>query len=220
MPKLIPEIALPVHLAKAEECWRQDRLDLANEAMRRELRTGIPVSHVYNLQRALEAEWGARQLSEQVRVDANLIIEAQKRSISWWDQLTEVAKSAHSQVTSALEVTWSKPVLMTLFPFDEWVEFMHSRYGYYTDRQPVHKVCLPPTTCANPTIFRRGATHEITHAAVHEIGGERVPRWLNEGLAGVMEGSASHESPVPNLRLTKSSACFQTLETHLSSALT
>src|SRR2546422_6214188 len=119
MPKLIPEIALRVHLAKAEEFWRQDRLDLANEAMRRALKTGIPVSHVYNLQRTIEAEWGARQVSEQVRIDTYLIIEAQRHSFSWWDQLTEIANSAHSIVTSTLEVTWSKPVLMTLFPFDE-----------------------------------------------------------------------------------------------------
>src|SRR5258706_16112120 len=153
MPKLIPEIALRVHLAKAEEFWRQDRLDLANEAMRRALRTGIPVSHVYNLQRTIEAEWGARQLSEQISIEANLIIEAQRQSFSWWDELTEIAKSAHAIVTSTLEVKWSKPVLMTLFPYDEWVEFMHSRYGYYSDREPVHKVCLPPTTFANPMIF-------------------------------------------------------------------
>lgn len=217
MPRLIPEIALRVHLAKAEEFWRQDRLDLANEAMRRALRTGIPVSHVYNLQRTIEAEWGARQVSEQIRIDADLIIEAQKQTFSWWDQLTEIAGSAHANVTSALEVKWSKPLLMTLFPSDEWVEFLHSRYGYYSDRETVHKVCLPPTTCANPVIFRRAATHEITHAAVHEIGGERVPRWFNEGLAVVMEGSASHESPAPRLRLNEISAGFESLETDLNS---
>jgi hypothetical protein len=217
MAKLIPEIELRVHLAKAEEFWRQDRLDLANDAMRRALKTGIPVSHVYNLQRTIEAEWGARQVSEQVRIDPYLTIEAQEHSFPWWDQLTATAKSAHALVTSTLEITWSKPVLMTMFPFDEWVEFMHSRYGYYTDREPVHKVCLPPATCSNPVIFRRAAIHEITHAAVHEIGGDGVPRWFNEGLAVFMEGAAPRHSPTPKLRLNEISAGFESLEMDLDS---
>ena len=207
-----------VHLAKAEEYWRADQLDMANEAMRRALKVGIPAGHAYNLQRTIEAEWGAREMSQRVRIHMNLEIEARAESIEWWDRLVSMAIASLHKVTDELNVVWSKPILITLFPFDDWVEFMHSRYGYYTDRETIHKICLPPTSYTNPTIFRRAVSHEITHAAVREIGGERVPRWFNEGLAVVMEGSEPTHPPLPKLTLKEISSGFESLNVDLRSS--
>jgi Tetratricopeptide repeat len=54
--------------------------------------------------------------------------------------------------------------------------------------------------------FERVLTHEFVHALIHSLAPRGVPTWLNEGLAGVFEGSdlarktkqvRSAESPLP-----------------------
>src|SRR5262249_21242920 len=153
----------------AEEYWRQDRLDLAYEAIKRALKVGIPPGHFYNLQRTIEAEWGARQVSTQTRIQQELTIELPENSPEWTDRLFSISIAARQKVTDSLQVVWTKPILIALFPFDDWVEFMHARYGYYSNREAYHKICLPPSAFSNPGAFRRAATHEMTHAAVHEL---------------------------------------------------
>src|ERR1051325_1489452 len=74
--RLTPDTALRIHLAKAQEHWREDRLDLANEAMRNALRVGLPPGHWYDFQRMLEAELGAREQGERFTVSETFTIEA------------------------------------------------------------------------------------------------------------------------------------------------
>src|SRR5262249_26294036 len=50
-----------------------------------------------------------------------------------------------------------------------------------------------------------------------ELGGESVPRWFNEGLAVVMEGSVPTVSAMPGLDLKQLSAGFENLNLDLNS---
>jgi hypothetical protein len=196
---------------KAEEFWREDRLGHANAAVRRALAVGIPAGNWYNLQRTIEAEHAARKVSRRMRTEESLILETDPdRWASYWSRLVSTVSNAFHTVTDALGARWAKPVLITLIPEDDWMEFMHSRYGYYSHRAESHKICLPPSAVSHIQVLHRAASHEITHAAVNQLAGENVPRWLNEGLAVTLEGTDSRPfSNSTRLRFAEISAGFE-----------
>src|ERR1051325_4932841 len=97
--RLTPDTALRIHLAKAQEYWREDRLDLANEAMRNALRVGLPPGHWYDFQRMLEAELGARDQGERLNIDESLIIETEPdRWGDYWPDIQSISSAAVEEV--------------------------------------------------------------------------------------------------------------------------
>ena len=212
----------------ANRYWREDRLELAAAAMQNALALGIPAGDLYDLQHTIEAERYTRQVSRLHRVEENLWIEADPGLWqSYYPRLTEATLRALQIVTDTLQVRWGKPVLVTFFGQEELIAFMHARYGYYAARLPWHKVCLPPSAAYPVSNLQRAARHEIAHAGVHQVGGEEVPRWLDEGLAVVLEGGVS-ERERRRYRIVKRgqlfsldqlSGLFESYETELDSAL-
>jgi hypothetical protein len=188
---LTPDTELRLHLAKAREYWRADRLDLAVAAMKNALRVGLHPGDIYDFQRTIEAEYGARTAGRFCRVAEHLILETDPDLWrDYWQEIRLTAQRAVETVSEALAVRWGKPVLLTLIPKDEWVEFMHARYGYYAGRMETHKICLPPSAVYPPGQLRRAVLHESAHAAVHSLAGEEVSRWLDEGVAIMLEGGS------------------------------
>ncbi|MCC6730333.1 MAG: hypothetical protein IT208_13430 [Chthonomonadales bacterium] len=187
--RLTPETAAELHLARARAYWREDRLELAHAAMLGALRVGIPAGDLYDLQRTIEAELAARRAGERLRLEEHLEIEADPQLWAdlWPFVLTDTSAAA-AATGRALSVRWAKPILVTLFARDDWADYMHARYGYYAERTERHKVCLPPSAAAAREERRRALRHEMAHAAAHALGGEGVPRWLDEGIAVTLEG--------------------------------
>lgn len=222
--RLIPQIAGRVHLAKAQEYWRADRLDLARRAMEAALREGVEPSDIYDLQRTIEAESAMRQSAPRLRIGEHLALEAHPdRWRREWRWIHSALEEAFQRVTGALRVHWAKPVLVTLFPDPDWVDFLHARFGYYADRTEVHKVCLPPDTAIPRSRLVAACCHEMTHAAAHQAAGESLPRWLDEGLAVTLEGTgprppASARS-LGRMRLEELSGHFEGYEMELDSRL-
>jgi hypothetical protein len=180
-----------VHLAMARRFWQEDRLREADAAMEQALRAGLPPGDFYDLQRTIEAELGARTAGEIRRIDEHALIEADPDA--WgdaWPELVAGVRSAVAEVGDRLGVRWGRPTLVTLVPNDEWVQFVHARYGYYRERVPWHKVCLPPSAILPLSVFARAVRHEVSHAAIHQLAGDEAPRWLDEGIAVLMEGGA------------------------------
>lgn len=217
---LTPENQLRLHLTQAQSYWLEDRLDLADAAMRNALRVGIPAGHWYNLQRTIEAELGTREVCRFHRLTEELIIEAAPHLWGgFWPTIVKLAMESQRAVTEGLGVRWGKPLLLTLIPNEEWLAFMRARYGYYAGRTETHKVCLPPSAAGTPGTFRRATLHEFTHASVHQLAGENVPRWLDEGLAVYFErrGRFEDRSAAP-IRLDELSGYFESHNTELNSA--
>lgn len=193
-PTLTPDAELGMHLQMARAYWREDRLNLAFAAIKQALRVGIPAGDWYDFQRTVEAEWGARRIGSLWRIGEHFILEADRRQWGgWWEAIQKTAIAAQQDVEAALGVRWAKPALVTLIPRDDWVAFMHARYGYYSERKEWHKICLPPSAVRPVSVFREALHHEIGHAAVHQIAGDRAPRWLDEGIAVMLEGPANRD---------------------------
>jgi len=185
------EIVAGAHLAKAEEYWLADRLSEAHAAMSLALNTGIAPSDVYDRQRTIDAELAARIRGARHRIAEHLEIEAAELGPALRDRLRKSALSSWLGVTETLQVRWGKPVLVTVFADADASLFMHARYGYYRERTEVHKVCLPPGLLSAPDVLVQAMRHEVTHAALHDVAGDAVPRWLDEGVAVWMEGGGS-----------------------------
>lgn len=169
----------------------EDRLDLAAGAVQRALHAGLFPSDAFDLQRMIEAEFGARQRGARLRIAERLLIEARPEDwLGHWADILQTAERAQQDVGEALGAKWGAPVLLTLIPVDEWMEFVHGRYGYYSQRTEAHKICLPPASVRDLTTFRRAARHEFAHAALRDVA-RHVPRWLDEGLAVVLEGGST-----------------------------
>lgn len=228
LPRSQPEGNWQLHVAMANRYWREDRLELAAAAMQNALALGIPAGDLYDFQHTIEAEQFTRQESLLRRVEEHLWIEANPiRWQGYYARLAETTLTAFQTVTDGLQVRWGKPVLVTFFGQEELIAFMHARYGYYAARLPWHKVCLPPSAAYPVSNLRRAARHEIAHAGVHQMGGEEVPRWLDEGLAVILEGGVSDRERRRFRRaqrgrsfsLNQLSGLFESYETELDSTL-
>lgn len=224
---LTPDSALRLHLAKAREFWREDRLELANAAMQNALHVGLPPGDWYDLQRTIEAELGARRISRFYRLAEHLTLEVEPhRWGNAWEGIRQTAPRVCEEVTEALGICWGKLILVTLIPEEDWLAFMHTRYGYYAERTEWHKICLPPSAIRTQRLFRRALLHEMAHAGVHQLASEGVPRWLDEGIAVVLEGGSPpgeqrqyHSSLRKGLQLTleEVSSGFESFEVPIDS---
>lgn len=205
------EAAASVHLTKAWEFWRADRLDLALRAIGAALRAGVPASHLYDFHRMVDAESGTRHLSERLRLEEHLEIEASPETRA--GDLARAAaafREAAWLVGQRLALRWGRPVLLSLVPDDAFVEFMRARFGYYAERLERHKVVLPPSAWQQGDL-RRALRHEVAHAGVHELSGDGCPRWLNEGIAVCLEGEPD-QADVRRHRLSLRNGALPTWE--------
>ena len=129
LKRLTPDTRLLMHLSKAREYWRMDRLDLAEAAMGLALKAGVPPGHLYDFQRVVEAELGSRQAGERRRVAENLVLEAStERWGEYWMTIRDLSIAALMDVENAFDVRWSKPVLLTVIPEGDWVAFMRTSF--------------------------------------------------------------------------------------------
>lgn len=195
------EVLARAHLAKAEEYWLGDQLGKAHAAMALALNAGVHPSDVFDIQRIIDAELAARTAGDRVRIEERLIIEA-PGMLDWRVRQSVLSACLESfvDVSALWHVRWGKPVLLTIFGSRDAALFLHSRYGYYAERRDTHKICLPPDVAQSRAVLTAATRHEIAHAAVHEVAGDRVRRWLDEGIAVWTEGGTS-QLEIRRLRL-------------------
>ena len=65
-----------------------------------------------------------------------------------------------------------------------------ARFGYCVDKYPYDKVCVPVRAAHDPASLARIMAHEYTHVVTLNLTQARIPHWLDEGLAMLMEGDA------------------------------
>lgn len=178
----------------ARRAFEEDRLAAAAAAMDLALRAGLQPGDIYDLQRTIEAELGAREAGRIWRLEEHALVEGDP--LFWhgvWPRLLAHIPPVVADCAAMLRVRWGRPVLVTLVPSDEWVQYVHARYGYYRETVPWHKVCLPHSMVSSSDLQSRALRHEVAHAAVHQLAGGEAPRWLDEGIAVLMEGGPQPE---------------------------
>lgn len=73
-------------------------------------------------------------------------------------------------------------------------EWMPARWGYFVDKVPYDKICLPHHLLQMPRLLRKAIRHEFMHAITLNLCNGHDPRWLAEAMSTLVEGRISGTS--------------------------
>ena len=105
----------------------------------------------------------------------------------------ETIREACREVAGRLDWRYQMPVRVTVLLTEVDARWHGARYGYCVDKVPYDKICVPARAAHDPRELGRVVAHEFTHAITLNLTEKRIPHWLDEGLAMLMENAA----PVP-----------------------
>src|SRR5579862_636739 len=84
--------------------------------------------------------------------------------------------------------------LVTFLPMSYESGWMPGRWGFFVDKVPYDKICLPYHLLHDAAELRRGIRHEFMHAITTNLANGHDPRWLAEAMSTLVEGRLSQRS--------------------------
>jgi tetratricopeptide (TPR) repeat protein len=192
----------PLERAARAEYDPEVRLLLAHLHDRRD----DPAQAVVNLRAVLEREptnEPARRLLEKVerewRAEAGFRREVTPRFVVKYRDTLDA--EARREIVAHLEAAAAHVGRMLAYAPQQRTTVVLYEYHAFRDVTRVHawatglfdgKIRLPVGRVRPPASeLERLVVHEYAHAAIHDLARGRAPRWLHEGLAQVLEGTAS-----------------------------
>jgi|GEM_PF-2511696 len=133
------------------------------------------------------------------------------------EQLQARIKSVCESISKRFGSNNSKPTLISILPADVEDNWMTARWGYYLQREPCHKICIPYHLLSNPDQFSITLSHEFMHDVTTSLIDEgpphrsiyvgirpngvmtstslkKAPHWLQEALSTYVEGRTSNQA--------------------------
>ena len=187
---------LRAYLEIAENYYHQDRLDLAMQVVLDAFESeGWPPGLWTEFYNALTCEKDARDASASEKLDDMLIIELDRNAPpAVRESLKSTAIKSRKTVSEMLHVEFARPVIITVFLSHAPVGFISGSYGYVSHKADLDKICAPHSCLRTPGDLENMLVHEFTHVAAHLLAGDKIPAWLNEGLATYTCGDLSRHS--------------------------
>jgi hypothetical protein len=172
---------------RAIEHYNWDRLEAAFEIASS---AGIGLAGRYlRWYRQIEAEYTTRK-------------RATRRQVTDWLEVEIIPDEAHGREEAAAQETLAaaeetaarfryaheSKVLVSVLSSESDAPWTAGRYGYYVDKEPYDKICLPHADLHRPGALHETMRHEYAHVIAHNLSGGRAPRWLDEAVAMVAQG--------------------------------
>lgn len=76
---------------------------------------------------------------------------------------------------------------VALLPVDVEESWMPGRWGYFVDKVPYDKICLPHHLASDLPDLSRTIRHEFMHVITHNLSGGNATRWLAEAMSTYAE---------------------------------
>jgi hypothetical protein len=164
------------------EDWVEDALDQADQL------GGLDSNDVF-------AEAWVRRDGKITQVHPWLTVEVlpEERG-SHFDEMLSMIGSECEELSKLFGWDNREATLLTFLPRSVDAEWMPARYGYFVDKTPYDKICLPAKLLSDPEELRRGVRHEFMHAITMNLCNGHDPRWLAEAMSTLVEGRLSRSS--------------------------
>jgi tetratricopeptide (TPR) repeat protein len=138
----------------------------------------------------VERERDAEARFERISTDHFVVKSRRARESHVTQAVQQALESAWTRVGAQLDYHPAERVTVVLYDASQFrsVTRVHDWVTGLFDG----KIRLPVARAAPPQpILERLVTHEYAHAAIHDLSRGRAPRWLQEGLAQVLEGASA-----------------------------
>lgn len=150
--------------------------------------------------RLIEAEHLTREASVLIDRGGWLLLEFQQPEdrdpTEYESALRELVMVGCDQVTGLFNWSHGPRVLLTMLHPAANVPYVPSRDGYFMDKYPYDKICLPSMLLGSPDRLIAAVRHEYAHAMALNRTEGKCPIWLHEAIAMVAEhGNANVMRP-------------------------
>lgn len=175
--------------------WKQvgdayywDRLEQAYQ-MAQDLGIG-PTGGYASFFRGIEGEYVTRQASVQEKVSDWLTLEYISAEVPHPEKLRDGVVAACDEIAERLEWRHGPEVMVSVLAIEADAPWAVGRYGYFVDKFPYDKICLPNHAAHDERYLHETTMHEYAHCIVLNLAEGHAPRWLNEAIAMVAQGGA------------------------------
>jgi len=145
-----------------------------------------------NLQwyRMIEGEALTRERSVTKQVTPWLSIEHVPEEIDLDQAHVDAISEACSEVAGRLGWNFEMGVMVSILLEEVNAPWHGARAGYCMDKYPYDKICIPRAAAVSVERLAQIVRHEYTHVITLNVTRGRIPHWLDEGLAMLMEGES------------------------------
>lgn len=143
--------------------------------------------------RMIEAEWLVRSRGEIRTVNDWLKVETLLEETGNTDTLGSEIESICEQTAQAFHVDERPEVLVSVLSMESDAPWVSARAGYFIDKFPYDKICIPHNALGNANHLREVVAHEYTHALNLTLAQAKCPLWLNEGMAMIAQANLNPE---------------------------
>lgn len=145
--------------------------------------------------RMIEAEWLTRSRSETVTVRPWLRFETLQDSedVHWGEDARpspspqmgtgQLIAQICEETALAFGIEERPEVLVSVLSPESEAPWVDGRAGYFIDKYPYDKICIPQRSLTDLDDLREVVAHEYTHALNLVLTQGKCPLWLNEGMA-------------------------------------
>lgn len=133
--------------------------------------------------RMIEAEWLIRTRGEMQTVNDWLRVEFIAEEIGETSDLTSAIEAICVETAHMFSVEERPEILLSVLSIESDAPWVDARAGYFIDKYPYDKICIPHYSVSRPDLLREVVGHEYTHALNLALTQAKCPIWLNEALA-------------------------------------
>jgi len=134
------------------------------------------------------AEARVRKDGVQHRINEWLTVEMIDSEVGHVDLVRNVIREECTRLSERFKWDHREKTLVTILPREVEASWMPGRWGYFVDKVPYDKICLPYHLTEDLNRLAATTRHEFMHDITLNLTAGHASRWLSEGMSTYVEG--------------------------------